>query len=100
MGRRSFLTDTRIRAYASVVGFGHGQDLELRKVILEPAFVGATVPGPADPVPKLPEDDDRDGHTSLNRQPRADGRFTVDERRERIGIENHLRSSGSTISNS
>ena len=55
--------------------FGHGQDLELRQVIVEPLFVGAAMPGTSDTVSKFPEHDDRDGDTSLARQPRPDGRL-------------------------
>src|ERR1017187_8547375 len=80
--------------------FGHGEDLKVRKMIPQPLLVPAAIPGPVGAIPKLPDHDDRDGDVRFDRQPGAYGRVAVDERRERVCIENHRRSSGSTTSNS
>ena len=81
-------------------GFGDREDFEVREVVGQPLLVLATVPGSTDAVAELSQHDDRDGDVRFDSQPGADRRFAVDERRQRVRVEDQRRSSGSTTSNS
>ena len=76
----------------------HGEDLEMRKVGLQPRFVGCAMAGLRDAVPEFAQHDDRNGRTNLPAQGVADTSIPIHERRQRVRVQNHVRSSGSMTS--
>src|SRR5205823_2658353 len=78
---------------------GYREDVKMLQFGPQPPLVGTAVPRLRNPITEFPERDDRDAGTRLAAQHVAHRGIAVDERRQGIGIENHIRSSASMTSN-
>jgi hypothetical protein len=77
-----------------VVSAVHGKQVELMKMAIQPFLIGRSVPGACDAIAKLTENDDRNCRSRLPTQEVADDGIASHERRQRVGVEHHRRSSG------
>ena len=74
------------------------QNFEVRKVRFQPRLIGRALLGLGYPVAKFTKHNDGYCRTRLSPQNIANANVSVHERGERVGIEDHARSSGSMIS--
>jgi hypothetical protein len=79
--------------------FGHRKNVEMPQLGLQPLLIRRAVSRLGDPITKFSKHDDRDARSRLIAQYLAYARIAIDERRQRVGIEYHNRSSGSIPSN-
>jgi len=75
-------------------------DFEIRQMFDQPILVGFAMSRARDAVAKFAEHDDRNSQSRFTAKEFTQRRVTIDKRRQRIGVQNHLRSSASTTSNS